>query len=63
MTNLELPVRMSPCLRLFIESLLDDVDGNRSASRASEARVSQYPHIQEWIVQEGAKEKTGGLTR
>jgi len=57
MTNLELPVRMSPCLRLFIESLLDDVDGSRSASRVSEARVSAYPHIQEWIVQERAKEK------
>jgi len=57
MRNLELPVRMSPCVRLFIESLLDDVDGNRSASRVSETRVSAYPHIQEWIFQERAREK------
>ncbi len=26
MRNLELPARMSPCVRLFIESLVDEVD-------------------------------------
>jgi hypothetical protein len=32
MRNLELPARMSPCLQLFIESLFDEVAGNRGAS-------------------------------
>ena len=32
MRNLELPARMSPCLRLFIESLLDEGDVKRAAS-------------------------------
>jgi hypothetical protein len=40
MRNLELPARMSPCLRFFIASLFDEVDGNRSASWVSEARAS-----------------------
>ena len=40
MRNLELPARMSPCLRFFIASLFDEVDGNRCASWVSEARVS-----------------------
>ena len=40
MRNLELPARMSPCLRFFIASLFDEVDGNRCASWDSEARVS-----------------------
>jgi hypothetical protein len=35
-----LPARMSPCLRFFIASLFDEVDGNRCASWDSEARVS-----------------------
>jgi hypothetical protein len=30
--NLELPAQMSPCLRLFIDSLFDDVGVKRSAS-------------------------------
>jgi hypothetical protein len=40
MRNLELPARMSPCLRIFIASLFDEVDGNRCASWVSEGRVS-----------------------
>jgi hypothetical protein len=40
MRNLELPARMSPCLRFFIASLFDEVDGNRCASWVSEARAS-----------------------
>jgi hypothetical protein len=36
MRNLELPARMSPCLRLFIESLLDEVDEHRVARRESQ---------------------------
>jgi hypothetical protein len=32
MGTLELPARMSPCLRLFIEILFDEVDLKRSAS-------------------------------
>jgi hypothetical protein len=32
MGTLELPARMSPCLRLFIEILFDEVDVKRSAS-------------------------------
>jgi len=30
--TLELPTRISPCLRLFIEMLFDEVDVNRAAS-------------------------------
>jgi hypothetical protein len=34
MRNLELPVQMSPCVRLFIENLLDQTNGeNDAASR------------------------------
>jgi hypothetical protein len=36
MRNLELPARMSPCLRLFVESLLDEVHEHRVAHRGSQ---------------------------
>jgi len=32
MRNLELPTPMSPCLRIFIEALLSEVDDNQGAS-------------------------------
>ena len=37
MKNLELPTPMSPCLRIFIETLLDEADDNRFASWLSAA--------------------------
>jgi hypothetical protein len=41
MRNLELPARMSPCLRLFVESLLDEVDEHHIARRGSQKRDFQ----------------------
>jgi len=41
MRNLELPARMSPCLRLFIESLLDEVGEHGVARRGSQKRDFQ----------------------
>lgn len=32
MRNLELPARISPCLRLFIEMLFDETDAKHAAS-------------------------------
>jgi formate hydrogenlyase transcriptional activator len=36
--NLELPEQMSPCVRVFVELLFDEVGGNCCASRLSDAR-------------------------
>ena len=40
MRNLNLPAPISPCLRLFIESLFDEVDDERGASWVSGARLT-----------------------
>jgi hypothetical protein len=40
MRNLELTTAISPCLRIFIESLLDEIDDTRAASWASAARLT-----------------------
>ena len=40
MRNLELPARMSPCVRLFIELLLDEVDDNRFEKRGFPSSLS-----------------------
>src|SRR5262249_19573998 len=40
MRGLELPSRKSPCIKLFIKSLLDELDHNRCASSVSESGVS-----------------------
>jgi len=37
MRNLELPTPISPCLRVFIESLLDDADGRPGWSRTAQS--------------------------
>ena len=40
MRNLELPTPISPCLRLFVESLFDEVDDERGASWVSGVRLT-----------------------
>jgi hypothetical protein len=40
MRNLELTTAISPCLRIFIESLLDEIDDTRAASWVSAARLT-----------------------
>lgn len=40
MRNVELTVPVSPCLRIFIESLFDEIQFNRGTPWVSEARAS-----------------------
>jgi len=42
MNNIELPARMSPCLRLFIESLLEELDEGRCVSFVPEVPVLKW---------------------
>jgi hypothetical protein len=55
MRNLELPAPVSPCLRLFIESLLNE--GVRFVSLGSKARASTLRSIDDEMVPGGIRSK------